>query len=132
VLVDGTPAGKERGLQFVSGLRAEGGTALYDATLYARNWLEQNLRPDAINAIVVLTDGEDSGSKHPLDFLAQELAKSGFASDKRVAVFTIGYGNEGEFNPEVLKTIADKNGGYYRKGDPETISTVMGDLQLEF
>jgi Ca-activated chloride channel family protein len=132
VLVDGTPAGKERGLQFVSGLQAGGGTALYDATLYARNWLEQNLRPDAINAIVVLTDGEDSGSKHPLDFLAQELAKSGFASDKRVAVFTIGYGNEGEFNPEVLKTIADKNGGYYRKGDPETISTVMGDLQLEF
>jgi len=132
VLVDGTPAGKERGIQFVSGLRAEGGTALYDATLYARNWLEQNLRPDAINAVVVLTDGEDSGSQHSLDFLAQELAKSGFASDKRIAVFTIGYGNEGEFKPEVLKTIADKNGGYYRKGDPKTISTVMGDLQLEF
>ena len=40
--------------------------------------------------------------------------------------------DEGEFKPEVLKTIADKNGGYYRKGDPKTISTVMGDLQLEF
>jgi Ca-activated chloride channel homolog len=132
VLVDGTPGGKERGLQFVSSLKAEGGTALYDATLYARNWLEKNLRPDAINAIVVLTDGEDSGSKNSLDRLNQDLAKSGFASDKRVAVFTIGYGKEGEFNPEVLKTIADKNSGYYRKGDPETISQVMGDLQLEF
>ncbi|WP_277925607.1 VWA domain-containing protein [Microcystis flos-aquae] len=44
VLVDGTPAGKERGIQFVSGLRAEGGTALYDATLYARNWLENSIK----------------------------------------------------------------------------------------
>jgi len=31
-----------------------------------------------------------------------------------------------------LQKIAEVNGGYYRQGDPATISTVMGDLQVEF
>ncbi|PSF38916.1 Mg-chelatase subunit ChlD [Aphanothece hegewaldii CCALA 016] len=132
VIVDGTPQGKNTGLQFISGLKAYGGTRLYDATLDARNWLQKNLKPNAINAVIVLTDGEDSGSKISLETLNQELQKSGFNSDQRIAFFTIGYGNEGEFNPDVLKQIANTNGGYYRKGDPETISTVMSDLQLEF
>ena len=61
-----------------------------------------------------------------------KLEKSNFNSDRRIAFFTVGYGDEGEFNPEVLKQIAELNGGYYRKGDPETISTLMEDLQVEF
>lgn len=132
VLVDGSPAGKDRGMQFVSGLQVGGGTRLYDAALEARNWLQQNLRKDAINAVLILTDGEDSGSKIKLDQLAAELQKSGFNSDQRIAFFTIGYGNEGEFNPDVLKQIADLNGGYYRRGDPASINRVMADLQVEF
>jgi Ca-activated chloride channel family protein len=132
VLVDGTPAGRDRGLQFISSLTVDGGTSLYDAALYARNWLQQNLRKDAINAVLILTDGEDSGSQISLDQLGQELKKSGFSSDQRIAFFTVGYGNEGEFNPEALKQIADLNGGYYSKGNPETISQVMSNLQVEF
>jgi len=134
VRIDGTPQGKEKGIQFVSSLQARGGTKLYDATLYARNWLQQNLRPDAINGVLVLTDGQDEGSKIPLSQLGEELKKSGFASDdaQRIAFFTVGYGAEGEFDPNALKTIADLNGGYYSKGDPATISQVMANLQLEF
>lgn len=131
VIVDGTPAGKDRGLEFISGLKAYGGTRLYDATLNARDWLQKNLKPDAINAVIILTDGEDSGSKISLNALNQELQRSSFNSEQRIAFFTIGYGNEGDFNPDVLQQIAN-NGGYYRKGDPETISTVMSNLQLEF
>jgi Ca-activated chloride channel family protein len=132
VVVDGSEAGKNRGMQFISSLQAEGGTRLYDAALEARNWLQQNLRPEAINAVVVLTDGEDSDSKIDLNYLNQELNKSGFSSDARIAFFTIGYGREGEFNPQVLQQIAEANGGYYKKGEPATISTLMQDLQLEF
>lgn len=129
---DGTSGGQARGLEFISGLQVGGGTSLYDASLYARNWLQKNLRPDAINAVVVLTDGEDSGSQLPLDRLIGDLEKSSFGSDQRISFFTIGYGNEGEFNPEVLQKIAQTTGGYYSKGDPETISRVMENLQLEF
>lgn len=132
VRIEGTPAGRNQGLAFVSGLQVEGGTALYDATLSARNWLQQNLRPDAINAILVLTDGADTDSTMTLDALKTELQASGFRSDQRIAVFTVGYGNEGEFNPDVLQQIAGDNGGYYSKGDPNTISKVMADLQVEF
>lgn len=85
-------------MQFIGSLEADGGTRLYDSVLQARNWLEKN----AINAVVILTDGDDSESKINLKQLRQELEKSNFSSDKRIAFFTVGYGNEGEFNPEVL------------------------------
>ncbi len=64
--------------------------------------------------------------------MKQELTKSGFNSDERIAFFTIGYGEDGEFNADILKTIASVNSGYYRKGDPNTIDQVMTNLQLEF
>ncbi|WP_414574826.1 extracellular solute-binding protein [Anabaena sp. CCY 9402-a] len=132
VLVDGTPQGRDRGLQFISGLKADGGTRLYDAALQARNWLQRNRRQDAINAVLILTDGEDSGSQVSLDKLSSELQKSGFSTDQRIGFFTVGYGKEGEFNPDDLKRIAELNGGYYSKGDPETIARLMSDLQVEF
>jgi len=132
ILVDSTPAGRDRALQFISGLQAKGNTKLYDATLAARNWLQQNLRKDGINGVLVLTDGEDTGSRIQLDQLSAELQKSGFNSDQRIAFFTVGYGNAGEFNPDALKKIADLNGGYYRKGDPESIVRLMSELQVEF
>ncbi|OCQ89348.1 Mg-chelatase subunit ChlD [Nostoc sp. MBR 210] len=132
VLVDGTPQGRDRGWQFINGLRADGGTKLYDAALEARNWLQQNLRQDAINAVLILTDGEDAGSNIRLNKLEEELQKSGFATDQRIGFFTIGYGKEGEFKPDILKKIAELNGGYYSQGNPETISQVMSNLQVEF
>lgn len=132
VQIDGTAQGRDRGFQFINGVSVGGGTRLYDASLYARDWLLQNLRPDAINAVLVLTDGEDSDSSTNLEQLAAELEKTGFEGDQRISFFTIGYGNEGEFNPEVLQRMAETTGGYYSKGDPETISRVMDNLQLEF
>ena len=132
VVVDGSSAAQSQGITFVSNLQADGETYLYDAVLTARNWLQKNRNPKAINAVLVLTDGQDSGSRIGLDQLAQELQKSGFSSDQRIAFFTIGYGEEGEFDPAALEQIATLNGGYYRKGDPNTIAQLMADLQLEF
>jgi Ca-activated chloride channel family protein len=130
--VDGTLQGRDRGMQFITNLKANGGTKLYDAALYARNWLVSHPRKDAINAVVILTDGEDSGSQIPLEQLRQELEKSNFKSDQRIAFFTVGYGKAGEFNPKILQQIAQFNGGYYRQGDSTTITSVMSDLQVEF
>lgn len=132
VLIDGSKQGRDKGLEFVSSLKADGGTKLYDAALYARNWLQKNPRQDAINAVLILTDGEDSGSTIKLEQLSEELKKSGFSSDQRIGFFTVGYGKDGEFNPQALEQIAKLNGGYYKKGDPETISKLMADLQVEF
>ena len=132
IVVDGTPQGKSKGIEFVNSLQAQGGTKLYDAALYSRNWLAQNLRKDGINAVVILTDGEDSGSSNSLDQVKAELQKSGFGSDQRIAFFTVGYGKSGEFDASVLQQIADRNGGYYSQGDPESIARLMANLQTEF
>ncbi len=132
VIIEGNQAGKNQGIKFISNLKAGGGTRLYDTSLYARDWLLKNPRPDAINAVLILTDGEDSGSKINLQQLSQTLKESNFESEKKIAFFTIGYGREGEFNPKALQKIAELNGGYYRKGEPQTISSLMADLQVEF
>jgi Ca-activated chloride channel homolog len=132
VIVDGSQQGKNLGVQYISSLVADGGTKLYDSSLYARDWLQKNLRPDAINAVLVLTDGEDSNSEISLDRLSEELKKSNYESQDGIAFFTVGYGKAGEFNPEALEKIAQINGGYYRPGNPETISTLIADLQVEF
>ena len=132
ILIRGDAAGKQQGLAFVNNLRAQGGTALYDATLAAQTWLRQNLRPGAINAVVVLTDGEDTNSRIKLPQLEQQLRQSGLNTDERISFFTIGYGEAGEFDPQALQRIATLNGGYYKQGKPETIANVMADLQLEF
>ncbi|MEO0948550.1 MAG: VWA domain-containing protein [Cyanobacteria bacterium J06641_5] len=132
VIIDGTPQGKNKGYGFIASLQAEGGTRLYDSALFARNWLLKNLKAEAINAVLVLTDGEDEGSAIDLNQLGQALSNSGIESDRSIAFFTVGYGEEGEFNPEALEQIADLNGGYYRKGDPQTIARLLADLQVEF
>jgi Ca-activated chloride channel family protein len=132
VLIEGTPEGKAKGLQYVASLKANGQTKLYDATLAGRNWLQQNLRKDSINAVLVLTDGADSGSNIKIDQLLGELKKSGFETEQRISVFTIGYGDEKEFNPSALQAIAQQNAGYYTKGEPETIARLLADIQVEF
>ncbi|QUY41802.1 VWA domain-containing protein [Acaryochloris marina] len=132
VSVDGTPEGQSKGIEFVVALKADGNTKLYDSILAAQTWLTQNLRSDAINAVIVLTDGEDSGSSQQLSQLLAGLKKSGFEGKQRIAIFTVGYGNSGDFAPDVLKQIAEANGGYYRQGDPASIASLMADLQVEF
>lgn len=132
MIVEGNADGKNKGVEFISRLQANGGTRLYDSSLYARDWLIKNPRPDAINAVLILTDGKDSGSKINIDQLSQKLKESNFESAENIAFFTIGYGEEGKFNPQALQKIAELNGGYYRKGDPQTISNLMSDLQVEF
>jgi Ca-activated chloride channel homolog len=132
VLIEGTPEGKAKGVQYVAALKAGGATKLYDAILFGRNWLQNNLRKDAINAVLVLTDGADSGSSTPLAQLLPQLKKSSFGNDKPISIFTIGYGKEDEFSPEALQQVATQNAGYYTKGEPETIARLMADIQVEF
>jgi Ca-activated chloride channel family protein len=66
-----------------------GGTALYDAIEQAYTVTMNNPQPYKISAIVVLSDGKDSGSRLSLQDL---LNKIQFDSEKRpVRIFTICY-----------------------------------------
>ena len=128
----GGPADAAKGMAFVSGLNAEGSTRLYDAVEAGRNWLRRTRRPGEILAVVVLTDGIDSGSRLSLGALEADLRKSGFASDDRIGVFTIGYGNSGDYDAIALRRIAESNGGMFVEGTPDSILKRMEQLQLSF
>ncbi|MCX5946841.1 MAG: VWA domain-containing protein [Cyanobacteria bacterium] len=132
VVVRGGRADAAKAMTFVSGLRAEGGTSLYDAVEAGRNWLRRTRRPGEILAVVVLTDGNDSGSKLSLEALEAELRRSGFASDDRIGVFTIGYGSSGNYDAAALRRIAESNGGVFVEGTPDSILKRMEQLQLSF
>lgn len=127
-----SPGSGAAGSRFVSSLLAEGGTRLYDAVRQGRDWLLSSRKPGEILAVVVLTDGQDNGSTLPLEALISALKQSGFGADERIAVFTIGYGNQGDFDGDVLKRIALGNGGEFATGTPESIRKRMEDLQLAF
>ena len=132
VVVDATPAGQERGQTFLTNLKADGTTHLYDAVLVGRDWLTQTGAADEIRAVVVLTDGIDSRSTLSLKGLKQALRSTGFKSDERIAVFSVGYGQEDQFDRSTLKAMAEGNGGEFLQGTPETIRQLMDSLQLAF
>ncbi len=128
----GAAAGGAAGASFIASLEAEGGTVLYDAIQQGRDWLRSTRRPGEILAVVVLTDGQDNGSRLSLEGLGSELQRSGFASDERIGVFTMGYGNQGGFDPAVLRRIAESNGGDFTTGTADSIRRRMEDLQMAF
>lgn len=127
----GGPGGEAAG-RFITSLEAEGGTVLYDAIQQGRDWLRSTRRPGEILAVVVLTDGQDNGSRLSLEGLGSELQRSGFASDERIGVFTMGYGNQGDFDADVLRRIAESNGGHFTTGTADSIRRRMEDLQMAF
>jgi Ca-activated chloride channel family protein len=89
-------------------------------------------KANEIRAVVVLTDGQDSGAGASLDQLQQELRRTGFESDERIAVFSVGYGESGNFDATTLQALAEGNGGEFVQGSPETIRNLMNNMQLSF
>jgi Ca-activated chloride channel family protein len=107
----------------LDGLVPDGGTGLYDTSLAAYQFLKAHLDPQAINAVVVLTDGrnEDTGSID-LDNLTGQLR--GESGSQTVRMFTIAYG--GDADKDVLKKIAEATtGASYDSSKPDTIDQVF-------
>src|SRR4029077_16956998 len=67
---------KDKLVRGLSGLRAEGSTALYDAIIYG---LYQFTGIKGKKALVLVTDGKDTASKFDYDTLVEYVKKSGIA-----------------------------------------------------
>ncbi len=67
---------KDKLIRALSGLRAEGSTALYDAIIYG---LYQFTGVKGKKALVIVTDGKDTASKFDYDTLVEYVKKSGIA-----------------------------------------------------
>ena len=75
----------------VQRLAADGGTALFDATAVAFAEVRALRAEERINAVVLLSDGEDTDSSIEFQDLVRELAAQGDSASK-VRLFTIAYG----------------------------------------
>lgn len=107
VVVPAAPRGQQADLPArIAAIRPGGCTNLSGGWLEGRRQLERNLRPDACNRVVLMTDGlANQGITDP-DDLARLLAQ---AKAGGVTTSTIGFGRD--FDERLLTDLADAGGG---------------------
>lgn len=108
------------------------GTPLYDTIAKAHVEMKKSAKPGQINAIVVLSDGEDSGSRISLDTLKRQLRGPEEGDDPTpVRVFPIIYGQDAP--PDALREIAEASGGQvFNAKDPRRINLVFRSVVNNF
>lgn len=133
VLFDAVNVGTSRAAikQKMDLLLPRGGTALFDSINFGVEKLK--IDPNRINAVVVMTDGQDTDSQKykTAGALMDKLAgtKEG-ARGSEVNIFTIGYGRGADAN--VLGIIAKRGNGKYASGQTDDIQAVFRDIATFF
>jgi Ca-activated chloride channel homolog len=115
----------------VRSLIADGGTAVYDATVQGFREVARKASPERISAVVVLTDGEDTDSSQNAQDVVDAVRAQGDAGDQ-VRVFTIAYSAGAAGAAEALGAIAKASGGQPYKGDTEDIESVYRSISSFF
>jgi Ca-activated chloride channel family protein len=87
----------------------EDNTSLYDATLYGLDLVKRRSDGEHINAVVLLTDGEDTASSATERQALDRLRAEGQVETGGVRVFTIAYGADARANE--LNAFAAASGG---------------------
>jgi Ca-activated chloride channel family protein len=120
---------RARLLSQIDQLYPEGGTNLYQAVRDAYNAVDAAAAVgDHIDAIVVLTDGEDNGKSVKLDEVLQLFRQNAEAGGVRV--FAIGYGKSAKLDD--LKRMAREAKGDLYTGDAGNILNVFRDIATFF
>jgi hypothetical protein len=103
-----------------------GGTGLYDTTLAAVRAAREDYNPDAVNSVLIVTDGtDDDGQSVGLQGLLDTL-RSEANPDRPVKVIGVALGPDADL--DVLKQIADATGGAaYSAEDPTDLQDVLFD-----
>ena len=113
----------------LSGLAAGGGTALYTTTLDAVRALATIADPHRINAVLLLTDGQNSDANNDLDGLLRRLDPD--TRENGIRVFTIGYG--GDADKKVLQRIAEATrAASYDASDQSSIGRIFKEVVSNF
>src|SRR3954447_1879413 len=114
----------------VGGLLPDGETAVYDATNAGYEAVRALHDDSRINAVVVLTDGQDNQSHKSLGSLVSKLKAQSQSEQQVVRVFTIAYGQGAE--RDKLAQIAKASGGEEFSGDPDEIEAVYRTISSFF
>jgi Ca-activated chloride channel homolog len=113
----------------IDSLFAGGGTALYDSIDAAYQQLAAAGPSDSkIEAVVVLTDGEDTQSHMKLAELMPRIQYDG--ETRAIHIFTIAYGKDAR--KDILQKIADATQAKFYEGTPQNIVEVFRDISTFF
>jgi Ca-activated chloride channel family protein len=111
----------------IDALEAGGETALIDAVIKSYDTLLVNGDPSAINALVVMTDGNENASAGTLNDLQRRFQK---ADRIPVVIFTIAFGKDAD--EELLMQIAELGNGQFRRADETDIKELYQIISTYF
>jgi len=123
-------ANRKRLLRAIDEIVPEGETALRDAVVDGVRAVDAKLDKDAINAVVMLTDGQNNASNRTVEEVAAELAAHGQREVGQIRVFTIAYGSEP--NEAELSRYAQESGGKPYEAGRQNIQAVYQQISSFF
>ncbi len=109
----------------IKSLQAQGDTTLFDAIGDGANLIAETASVDTTNAMVVLTDGQDTRSYR---YSASSAAQAALTTNS--TVFTIAYGNDAD--EQTLSSLATQANGNYYQGDEASISAIYEEMSAAF
>lgn len=108
-------------------MEAIGGTALIDAVYNAASDLLAQNDPEAINALVVMTDGQENESAYTLSDLNGLLDRY---PNQRLVIFTIAFGSDAD--ERLLQEIANIGDGQFRRASETDIEELYKIISTYF
>jgi len=117
---------REQAIEEIRSLNANGNTSLYDSIGVAAEILARTSGSQETNAMVVLSDGQDTSSTRY--GFSDDLVT--VASDNDTTVFTIGYGEDADEN--VLKRLSSRGRGSYFSGTVANIAAIYEEMSAAF
>ncbi len=118
---------RQRYESIIRSMQPRGNTALLDAVWEAHRQLTAAADTDAINAIVVMTDGLENASDRTRIELRRAFDDS---ASSRIVVFTIGFGSDADI--KLLQEIALIGGGQFRRADETDIEELYRTISTYF
>jgi Ca-activated chloride channel family protein len=117
--------------QRVAGLFPEGGTAFYEAAVEGFETVRRLHDSERINAVVLLTDGEDTDSSITFEDALAALRSQGDSPDQ-VRLFTIAYSAGAAESKAQLDKLAAATGGLGYEGTTDDIEAVYRSISSFF
>ncbi|MBN1967417.1 MAG: VWA domain-containing protein [Anaerolineae bacterium] len=129
ILVANTQVGGNRQaiIAQINTITAGGGTSLFDTIAFSAEELQRSKRTDDINAMVVLTDGQDTVSQR---FTSATQQFSELIIYSGVSVYTIAYGEDAD--QATMQNIALATNGIFFEGDVSTIGDIYAAISAAF
>jgi Ca-activated chloride channel family protein len=114
-------------MERIERMEADGETALMDAVWHGYESLRRSADDEAINALVVMTDGRENASSRGVADLTWRFEQEGSVD---VVVFTIAFGRGAD--ERLLERIAEAGDGQFRRADQTDIEELYRIISTYF